>query len=323
LRVPDKNTGSGPTLTIERVAAALHEAQQYSLHVVLLVDTLDLLLNDPASRAVVNDVVNLAHRLKVRTVVTTRPMEAAYLRIVYVSAEAVDALAETVDSRALRGITLGPYEGPELEQAIQVHAHIFYRPVMADEAARVMTRASIRGYPLAEVTRNPLRLRILFELYASREKIPDSDVDSIMLNERYVEDRIASDTRAGPDAGPQTDMTRAAEAIAYGLLAEGSVQDDRIRLAELITGDVGRRNAPHAVDTLQRRDVLRALVNAIQLRFPHQVIFEHVSACSIARRGASAVEVPCAACAHRPHRLVPRRGNGAGSAPGGAQLTDA
>jgi NACHT domain len=115
------------TLGLETIQAAIREADQRHERLVLLVDTLDLLLNDATRRNLVSDLLTLAFRTGTRTVVTSRPMEVAHLSIAYDDEGPVAA-------RALRGVTLGGYDRDERAAAINAYACAFF-PVGARKSS--------------------------------------------------------------------------------------------------------------------------------------------------------------------------------------------
>jgi hypothetical protein len=150
----------------------------------------------------------------------------------------------------------------------------------------------VRGLPIVEISRSPLVLRLLFELYAPAGQMPRLDIDSIGLYEEFWARRIETDESPGHRRSG-ADLTAEAEAVGFGLLAEGRIQADRLHVQEMIQCLTGasRRAATAAADALRARHVLSSPGHAGRLRFFHQTFMEHTIARATTRRGESAMRL--------------------------------
>jgi nucleoside phosphorylase len=271
LVVPASALLGGPerpaVLTVDAVAAALAYGRRAGLPLILLVDTLDLLLRQDATRRLVRSLLRTAAGHRLPTLVTCRPVESRWLTIDYDD-----------DTAPISGVRLEAFTPVEQAAAITMYAKAFYPPERAAQAAARVSEASVRGLPARELSRNPLQLRLLFELFEPDD--PPDDVDAIGLFEQYWSRRIHHDDR-GPDGiakGP--DLTAYAEAVGFVMLTDGSIEAHVTRLAE--------RVAPltittcdeiyTAIDQLRARGVMLEPHDSRLYRFFHQTFFEYAAA---------------------------------------------
>ncbi|MEH1014768.1 TIR domain-containing protein [Micromonospora sp. CPCC 206060] len=273
--------GTPATVTVDAIDEALTDCQAAGLPVVLLVDTLDLLLQHRQTRGRVNALLSAAATRRVPTLVTSRPVEARQLDIDYAGEG-----DRPGTGGSLTGIRLGPYDRDEQSAAIAAYARVFYAADRAPNVIRSVHDASLRGLPLREVCRIPLAMRLLFELYAPDED-PPTDVDTIGLYERFWWRRIEEDHRgpADPQRGP--DLTREAEAVGLALLTAGLVESDTTWLVERARqlARLSGAQAGAAIGKLHERGVLVLPADSQRLRFFHQTFFEHAAARGVAAAG--------------------------------------
>lgn len=205
---------------VDEVVAALREPADRG-PVMLLVDTLDLLLHDLVALEMVNRVLRAAAESRVPTLMTSRPMEARMLKL----AEEDDGADSDQGGGRILKVSLTEYDRRERTAAIATYARLFYSPQQVPAVAQVLESAQLRGLPLREVCRNPLALRLLFELYAP-DRIPPEDVDSIGLFDQFWRRRVADDRRGASGAQPghrAADLSRVTEAVGLVLLSSGSI----------------------------------------------------------------------------------------------------
>lgn len=275
------DTGAG--LTTEILDDAIRDAVRAQLPVVLLVDTLDLLLQHQGTRGRVNALLGLAARHRIPALVTSRPVEARQLEVDYDDKE-----DERGPENSIAGIRLGPFDRTEQPVAIEAYARAFYDEERVPEVVASVSDASLRGLPLREVCRIPLALRLMFELYAPDE-VPPNDIDTITLYERYWWRRIEEDHRGSPAYRDQHDLSLEAEAVALALLTAGVVESETTRLVERARQltQVSGTAADAAVQALHARGVLLMPANSQRVRFFHQTFFEHAAARGVASRGTA------------------------------------
>jgi hypothetical protein len=165
----------------------------------------------------------------------------------------------------------------ELHEAIFKHAERFYaapiRKNYPTEVARILDSVE-RGLPLREVCANPLTLRMLFSIYAPAT-IPD-DINIFKLYKEYWAMRVVSDQRMGNPIAPvaSANLETAAAAVALAMMAEGTPELDRYRLARALK-ELGHPSA--GVEALVSRAVLHAS-EVGSISFFHQTFFEHSAA---------------------------------------------
>jgi hypothetical protein len=279
-----------PIVTLEAIGEAVDRAQHDGLRPVLLVDTLDLLLHDLPARAQVNRLLALAVRLRVPTLVTTRPVESRWLDISY------DEPADRPDvptprPAGVKGVALPGFDRTERPLAIAAYARAFYQPGQVNEVVRLVDDASVRGLPLREICSNPLALRMLFELYASADELPPRDIDAIGLHEQYWQRRVERDDRGAGAVSLGPDLTAPTEAVGLTLLADGAIEGASHHLIErvrpLIQVGTGAQVA-EVVAAMRSRGILQAQLSSPRLRFFHQTFFEYAAARGVASSGPAA-----------------------------------
>lgn len=241
-------------------------AQRDGLRPVILLDTIDLLLHRDADRTLVRYLLDSLREARCPVVATCRPRESATLQI-----------------RDARHFILGLYDVPEMKQAVEGHLSVFCRHLDRGERDRQMDRlrrAVAQGKPVQSICRMPLALRMMFELYRPSE-IPE-EINIHGLYRAFWDLRILVDRRAGDGALPfdHQDLSRAAEAIAIVMLAEGSP------VAGIGAVTVMLRQwgiDPDEVEKLGRRNVLRN-DGRRSWHFFHQSFFEYSAARGLANR---------------------------------------
>ncbi len=235
-------------------------AQRDGLRPVVLLDTFDLLLHHDADRTLVRYLLDSLREARCPVVATCRPREYATLQ----------------NSNAGHFI-LGLYDDSEMKQAVEGHLSVFCRHLDRGERDRQMDRlrrAVAQGKPVQSVCRMPLALRMMFELYRPSE-IPE-EINIHGLYRAFWELRIQVDRRAGDGALPldRQDLSRAAEAIAIVMLAEGSpVAGSRAAAMVLRRWGIDLED----VEKLGRRNVLRN-EDRRSWHFFHQSFFEYCAA---------------------------------------------
>jgi hypothetical protein len=280
-----------PIVTLEAIAEVVDRAQHDGLRPVLLVDTLDLLLHDLPARAQVNRLLALAARLRVPTLVTTRPVESRWLDINYDEPDAGEPDASGSRPPGVKGVALPGFDRAERPVAIAAYARAFYQPGQVDEVIRLVDDASVRGLPLREICSNPLALRMLFELYASADERPPGDIDAIGLYEQYWQRRVERDDRGAGAVPVGTDLTAPTEAVGLTLLADGAIEGGSHHLIERVRPliQVGAGvEAAEAVAAMRSRGILQDQLSSPRLRFFHQTFFEYAAARGVASSGAAA-----------------------------------
>ncbi|MGW4513438.1 TIR domain-containing protein [Streptomyces sp. NPDC004393] len=293
-------------LAPDTVLRAIEQAARREPSTVLLVDTVDLLMHSDDACALVVDVVRAADRLSLPTLLTCRPVEAQRL--------ATAAARAGVD---LRTRLLGSYDADEWPAAVRSYAHGFYdgldgAPPTEAVVDRVTNAASL-GRALREVCANPFALRLLFELYAP--DMPDEDVDTPHLYDRFWKRRVVTDQRAWRTSSttlPATDLSPHARAAARLILASSrldarrAVLEDRIEAQLTRTREPGMRDGPDvpaALEALRSRGVLSIREQTGYLWFFHQTFFEHAAARGVLACGSSAVDDLMARVARDPADL--------------------
>jgi nucleoside phosphorylase/energy-coupling factor transporter ATP-binding protein EcfA2 len=252
-------------ITYETILSATSAATNEGKRPLLLLDTLDLLLHDEASR---NFLLGLLFDLTARgctVVATCRPPEVSLLNPV-----------------EYRRATLVDYEGPELEEAIRKHAARLYAPSAQhdrEDYAKEILEAVARGLPIREVCENPLTLRMLFTIYAPSRVA--SDVNVFELYKLYWTHRVEQDYRAGSPFPAVTvpNLERAAAASALAMLAEGMPElsaDKLLRVVKELEVTSGE------LDALSARGVLLHSADGT-VSFFHQTFFEHSAARGLLR----------------------------------------
>jgi tetratricopeptide (TPR) repeat protein len=273
--------GRAPRVPPSAVRAATELAVARGRVAVYLIDTVDLLLHDEQHRQEILDLCDLITVAGGEVVLTSRPEETAVL-----------------PRGAFRSVVLGPYDQDELPAAVASHAAAFCLRVpdrSRQEKTEEILGAVARGLPLREIVLNPLKLRLLFELYAPYFPGLEHDVSSLYAE--YWERRVHTDRRAETELGTGKDLSPTAENAGIALLATGRIElGERLLLRTVASVATGRNQRDQAepeavssaVTTLVRRGVLAR--SDASLRFFHQTMFEYAASRGLlARDGAGAL----------------------------------
>jgi hypothetical protein len=239
---------------------------------VFLIDTVDLLLHDELHRQQVLDICELVTEAGAEVVLTSRPEEAL-----------------TLPRASFRTVGLQPYDDIELPQAVGKHAAAFCPDVLPgplDEKIRLILDSAARGLTVREIVMNPLKLRLLFELY--QPDFPSLEHDVSSLYGMYWKRRVRTDQRGEAAIPEGTDLSRPAEHTAIALLAAGRIElGERLLSRSAASVAANWHSGQHsstdclpdseaAISNLTRRGVLIRSVQAI--RFFHQTMFEYAAA---------------------------------------------
>ena len=238
---------------------------------VLLIDTVDVALNTRDRAQYLIALLTELASAGVRVGVASRPGEARML--------------VSLDGRVMR---LLEYSDEEFKVAVQHYAHAFVRASAntdVEQHAQALLEAAAQGYPIREICRNPLTLRMLYSVYAP-EQINFIEVDIVSLYRAFWERRVKSDIRAEAPALPSSeiDLSRSAMRIALVMLVEGLPELPADMLArELET--VGQPSKD--LLTLEARGVIRISDYGSRrlAGFFHQTFFEHAAALGLLRLG--------------------------------------
>jgi hypothetical protein len=274
-------TGAGTSIiSVEELQEVAGQACTRGCVAVFLIDTVDLLLHDELHRQEVLDLCELVTEAGAEVVLTSRPEEAL-----------------TLPKASFRTVGLQPYDDVELPQAVDKHVALFCPdalPGSLDEKCQDIIESAARGLTVREIVLNPLKLRLLFELY--QPEFPSLEHDVSSLYEMYWQRRVRTDQRGEAAIPDGPDLTRPAEHIAIALLATGGVELGEQRLSESATSVAAnwpsaRSALPDtqtAIVSLARRGVLIRSVHAV--RFFHQTMFEYAAAVGLlARDGGRAL----------------------------------
>ncbi|MEU4249060.1 tetratricopeptide repeat protein [Amycolatopsis sp. NPDC026612] len=274
--------GQQPRITIDTLVAAAEPARSHGHVPVYLVDTVDLLLHDERQRQDFLDLCDAIAGAGAELVVTCRPEE-----------------ARTLPGAAFRTVTLGPYDDEELPAAVAAHVAVFCPdapPGSLEEKVDTIVRASARGLTVREVVVNPLKLRLLFELYTPDFPVLEHDVSS--LYETYWERRVHTDRRGELAVADGADLSSTAENAGIALLAAGLVELGELSLVRSAAavaagrdprGEADRSIVRAEVTTLAHRGVLARSGDAV--RFFHQTMFEYAASRGLlARDGVRALD---------------------------------
>ncbi len=237
---------------------------------VVIIDTVDAVLNDATARERLNTAIENALEKGYRIVAASRPTEKNRY---FPNSNHVNVPPS--------------YSQAEFERVVESHVRSFYKISDIEEVAiRIGEISSIvtSGSVVTEIAYQPLTLRMLFTVYAPH-KIP-SDINSISLYNEYWDKRVRSDWRAGnlePEAGA-SDLSECGEVIAERMLVDGRIQ---LPVVEIIEELISRNAQASALDELVTRGVLqRVSINAEQdgIEFFHQTFFEFASSRTVLKR---------------------------------------
>lgn len=239
----------------------------------LLIDTVDVVLN---ARGLDTELISLLTELAavgVTIVVASRPGEAKQLR----------ALSPRI-------IRIFDYSDHEFQIAVDAYARAFVehgQRLTPEEHAQRILEAVAQGYPIREICRNPLTLRMLYAIYAP-EDINVFEVDVVSLYREFWRRRVEADIRTNDGQGraADLDLSPLATRIALCMLVEG--------IPELPLGLLGRelsaaRLPKEGLHVLASRGVVRISEFGRErlVSFFHQTFFEHAAAVGILRLGGA------------------------------------
>ncbi|WP_026423315.1 NACHT domain-containing protein [Actinokineospora inagensis] len=272
--------GGSPLVSIDELVRVAQGRDRAGRTAVFLIDTVDLLLHDELHRQQVLDLCELVGAAGAEVVLTSRPEEAL-----------------TLPSRLFRTVGLRPYDDAELPLAVVKHIAAFCPGVVtADPRAKVeeIISAAARGLTVREIVLNPLKLRLLFELYEPYFPSLEHDVSS--LYETYWERRVRTDRRAEVGIPVGADLGATAEHAGIALLAAGRTElghalmlRSTTAVAEAGQGPARRAEVATAIQSLVERGVL--VRSARVIRYFHQTMFEYAAAVGLlGRDGERALE---------------------------------
>jgi len=238
---------------------------------ILLIDTVDVALNTKGKDDHLRVLLSELAMAGLRTLVASRPGEARQLV-----------------SLGCRTMRLMEYSDPEFVAAVGAYARAFVTGgdgFDAEVHATALLQAAAQGYPIKEICRNPLTLRMLYTIYAPRN-INITEIDVVSLYRAFWHRRVEADIRTdgGATVPTESDLSHAAMQAAVTMLVEGlpEVQLDMLT-RELENSSLNGRDL-HA---LVGRGVLRISDYGVDRRigFFHQTFFEHAAAIAILRLG--------------------------------------
>lgn len=265
-------TRPGTNLTVEELVSAVVGLDDGRMPV-LLVDTVDLLLHDDASRAFLLNLIRQVARNGVRAAYATRPQE-----------------APLISSGILRHWFLESFDDSELPQAVSVFASRYCPSEDTEFLLDEVTRATSRGLPVADVCRSPLMLRMLFDISSPERPVLD-DMDVTGLFKAYWNRRVLRDIRKEADLSLRDssgDLSSTAGMLAIGLLAWGAPRLPPGRLADAVglTASPGRPfsagQIAEELHRLQERGVISS--DSYSAGFFHQTMFEFTAAHALLER---------------------------------------
>lgn len=236
---------------------------------VVLLDTVDVPLNTRGSNTYITALLTELSMADVTVVAASRPGEARMLNA----------------HQPVR-LNLFDYNDAEFPVAVAAYASAFVRDgqeLTAEEHAQDLLQAAAQGYPIKEICRNPLTLRMLYSIY-SPEQINFPDVDIVTLYREFWRRRVESDIRtdAKTAKSADTDLSECAMRIATAMLVAGAPELARDHLVrELQTAGL----AAAGLDILRARGVINVsgLAPDHLTGFFHQTFFEHAAALAILR----------------------------------------
>jgi len=238
---------------------------------VLLIDTIDVSLNRGGSDVYVRSLLIELAMAGVAVIAASRPGEARML-----------------NAHGPHSIKLFDYTEDEFPRAVVAYAKAYVdggETLTPEAHANRVMEAAAQGFPIKEICRNPLTLRMLYAVYAPKE-INFEDVDVVTLYREFWHRRIETDLRTDAKTPnfDQADLSEAAMRIAIAMLVAGQPELPRDRLArELQAAGVN----PMGIEQLRGRGVVwvSPLGPDHVVGFFHQTFFEHAAALSILRLG--------------------------------------
>ncbi|GAA3438284.1 tetratricopeptide repeat protein [Kutzneria kofuensis] len=259
-----------PSISTAELRQAAEQALADGRVAVFLIDTVDLLLHDDLHGRELADLCETLTDAGAEVVLTSRPEE-----------------AERLPKPSFRRIGLASYDEVELPLAVASHVAAFCprsMPESLDEKVGLIVGAVARGLAVSEVVRNPLTLRLLFELYADEFPLLEHDVSS--LYQEYWRRRVETDKRSEVAPGAGRDLSASVGHLAIALLGAGRIErNEQLLLQSAATVAAAATGTTHKdalvtlkidVDLLVSRGVLIRTERGI--RFFHQTGFEYAAA---------------------------------------------
>ncbi|MGH9914821.1 MAG: hypothetical protein ACRD63_05975 [Pyrinomonadaceae bacterium] len=280
--------GQGPILTHPELQGVTADVISRGHKPIFLIDTVDLLLHHEVHRQYLLDICDELGDAGARVVITSRPDE-----------------AHTLPPGLFHEMKLQPYhEELELPQAVKQHIAVFCpdsAPLTLEAKIQSIIKAAVNGLPVKEVVLNPLKFRLLFELYGG-EFPPLDELDAASLNTAYWERRVITDRRSEVAITSGEDLSRPAEQVAIALLIGGRPSLGEHKLvasaasvadkwhSEVVISKDEEKFKEHirkSIATLSQRGILvRSLFQReLSVRFYHQIAFEYAAALGLLSRG--------------------------------------
>jgi hypothetical protein len=236
---------------------------------VLLLDTVDVPLNTKGSDNYLTALLTELSIAEVTVIAASRPGEARML-----------------SAHQPVPLNLFDYNDDEFPAAVSAYARAFVhdgQELTAEQHAQDVLQAAAQGYPIKEICRNPLTLRMLYSIY-SPEQINFPDVDIVTLYREFWRRRVEADIRTDSKTAKSadTDLSDCAIRIATAMLVAGAPELARDHLArELQAAGLDRAG----LDLLQARGLIKVsrVAPDYLAGFFHQTFFEHAAALAILR----------------------------------------
>ena len=234
---------------------------------VFFLDTLDLLLhNDDDVKFIIKLIKNLTEK-NITVIATCRPLEAKKVH------------KDKIDCEK---ISLTEFDDDEFAVAVEKYASHYAKRSpnrSVEERKQSLINAVARGLPVEKICRNPLTLRMLFEIYYPHEV--SHEINVFLLYQEYWKRRVESDCRVGEqnidnkkqDDEQQKNLNSSTEAIALIMFAEGTPELEENLVEKNIEKLGGRKED---IDILKKRGILH--VSDKNCSFFHQTFFEHSAA---------------------------------------------
>lgn len=251
---------------VDTLIGATHLLRQHATPV-LLFDTVDLMLHQDSQRQTFLALMEQLWAAEVPAIYTTRPEE-----------------RRLIQHPELRVVELKTYDDAELRLAADALVKRHCPDVGPDTVLGVIWDAVARGLPAADVCRNPLMLRMLFE--SAAPGAPEfAELDVTGLYDSYWERRVMRDARSEGAVSlrlnQQEDLSSVAEATAAALLVMGLPQERTRKVATVIALLEPQLDAAAIRELLARlreRSVLEIDVDGHLLAFFHQTMLEYAFA---------------------------------------------
>lgn len=239
---------------------------------ILCIDTADVCLNSGALADRFVALLSYLTTCNAKIVIASRPEE-----------------SREIEHLNPRSEFLGEYSNSEFTEAVTKYARRYLSSPSGSRIDALSSRlqdAVAQGYPILEVALNPLRLRMLFSIYAP-EDINAVEINIIELYTQFWNRRVKSDIRAERQSGmhKSNDLSTSASVLGLAMLAEGrpDISEDFAR--HVISSKGGSQ---YDLDELIRRGVVRSsnIGGASLISFFHQTFFEHAAAVAVAGQEA-------------------------------------